>query len=63
MFALFRRRSLVSYHVKYQHFTVKGCATIYSHSQRECVEQIKQHELKISGKMPEQIIILARSPY
>lgn len=63
MFALLKQRALVSYQAKYSDVLVKGCATLYSQSQRECVEQLKRIEQKLSGKIPEQIIIIARSPY
>lgn len=62
-FGLFARRELVSYQAKYQNNVVKGCAIVYWRNQRECIEQIKQCERKISGKVPEQVILTARSSY
>jgi hypothetical protein len=63
MFALFKKRELVSYQAKYKHTLIKGCATIYSYNQPHCIEQLKQHEINASGIMPEHIVITARSPY
>ncbi len=63
MFALFKKRELVSYEAKYKRTLIKGCATIYSYNQLHCVEQLKQHERSASGSMPEQIVSTARSPY
>ena len=63
MFALFKKRELVSYQAKYRHTLIKGCATIYSYNQSHCVEQVRQHETYASGTTPEQIVITARSPY
>ena len=63
MFALFKKRELVSYQAKYQHTLIKGCTIIYSYNQSHCIEQLRQHEIHASGAMPEQIIITARSPY
>lgn len=61
MFGIFKKRQFVSYIAKYESLTIRGCMYLYSRTQRDCLEQLKLYEHRVSGKVPESIVITARS--